>query len=95
MEDVFRSEEAIEFMAATCEVRRHLKISSLEPPMVARRYKIAVDAYRKYLDDLYIIMPAALYPYDKNDLSTHKYLDVKVNNKKFLCDVINTNWKYR
>lgn len=89
---IAKSRQYKEYLAASNEVSDFLKRNEVEPKEVARRYKKALESYRKYLDHNGYGMPKPICEYDRNDKSTWKYLDLIIGNGTLIGEVINSNW---
>lgn len=89
----------VEYIAASKEMASYFKVDTCEPPAVNKRYKLAVQDIRDYLDSIDIKMPAPLFPYEQKDKTTWKFSDVVLcgykTGKKYLCAIPNPEWKYR
>lgn len=86
-----------EYIAASNEVKKYINADVIEPAHVAKRYKLALDMYRGYLDKLGMSMLIATHPYKVKDISTHKFLDVKITGKhpkrRYGGSILNPDWK--
>lgn len=92
------SKECKRYMQMSAIIGIEAKMNKI-PILILEQYKEALSAYRALLDMLDFKMPLAKYPYDANDPSTHKYLDVMVDgrkiNREFLRDIPNLTCRYK
>jgi hypothetical protein len=78
------------------KVLSYFYINKLKEPLPAvTRYKMALNAVRDYLNMIQCPMPVKLYPYDIEDLATHKYIETKqVRVANYSTTATNPNFKY-
>ncbi len=98
--EVLNSQESKEYRAACVEINRYLKKGQVETPKASKRYKKAIENYRLYLDKKNIRLPDPIYPINKKDKSTLKYLDVITRETEesvteYVRMIINPKWVYR
>ncbi|HWY33270.1 MAG TPA: hypothetical protein VNX68_01410 [Nitrosopumilaceae archaeon] len=66
------------YISASDTIRKYLKLSMCPPADIENIYKVSLLEYRYYLDSIGYKMSLPKYPYNPNDKSTWKYLDIKV-----------------
>lgn len=100
-ETALKSIFAQEYIAVCKEMSEYFADDKVEPAALSKRYKDVLRCYCDFLDSQGYKMPQAIYPYNKDDLSTHKYLDVKISadpktgRVRFIKDIPNLNYRYR
>lgn len=99
--DILNTHYAYEYVDACQEMREYFADDKIEPAALAKRYKDVLRNLRVYLDSMDYKMPNPIYPYQREDTETHKFLDVKVSADsktgmvKYLGVLSNLNYKYR
>jgi hypothetical protein len=73
------------------DVACYLKLKLYPPKPVEEAFKYNLTVLRAHLEDMGIKMPIQLFPYDKNDETTHKY----VMGFQFGMPHINENYIYK
>lgn len=78
------------------KVLSYFYINKLKEPLPAvTRYKMSLNAVRDYLNMIKCPMPVKLYPYELNNLATHKYIETKqVRVAEYSSTTTNPMFKY-
>ncbi len=81
------------FLLAAKESGSYLKSGKVEPAEISKKYKDALRNLQVYLDMKGLKMPAPKYHYDNKDVTTWKYLDVRVSGDKYNGHVLNPTFR--
>lgn len=100
--DITQSFEFKSYLAVSKEVQKYLSNNLLETPDLSKRYKKCLNVYRNYLSRLGINVPHPIYPYDRKNKKTWKYLDCILNEEddgktdRFVKGwILNNEWIYK
>jgi hypothetical protein len=92
-----RFEKAIfkNYQNSAKEVACYLKLKLYPPKDIEDRHKYNLNMLRAHLDSLNIRMPVPLYPYDKNDEGTQKWIMKEEGDAKGFKKMLNENYIYK
>lgn len=98
--EVLNSPESKEYRECCVEIKKFYKKGEVETPAISKRYKKALENYRLYLDKRNIRLPTPIYPMNKKEKNTYKYLDVILRETEehgieYVQMIINPKWIYR
>ena len=92
---ITKSFEYKNYISVSNEIKKYFKENMCEPAELSKRYKSALNSYRDLLNSHCVNMPSALYPFDKEDKKTWKYINCKLNGENYKGAVHNPNWIYK
>ncbi len=95
---IMKSSVTKEYVSASAEVSKYLKLGICPPNDITERHAFAIMDYRTLLDLNDLKMPQAKFPYVEKDEKTWRFLDIVMHgckpNKKFMHAILNPEWIY-
>ena len=82
--NIWDSKPCKDFIAICIELKEYMQINIWESTDLSYRYKDALATYRNFLDSIELKMPLPLFPYDRLNEDTHKYLEIYFINPEWV-----------
>ena len=92
--DVLKSAEALIYISTCHRIKHFITRKEKIPNDVWKEHEKSIKEYRQYLEEKRIRMRPALFPYDPDDKTTWKYINLQTDGQKYKGATLNSEWKH-